>query len=91
MEKKERKSLTAGEVVVTASKGLGWGLAMTGKLLSKGFEAIGGVAAKTVKPAAEKVEVSENAKANIELAKKTSKSVFTFTATQVGNIFAFGK
>ena len=45
-------------MIVTASKGIGWGLAMTGKLLSKGFDAIGGVASKAVKPAAEKVEIS---------------------------------
>ena len=47
----KRSSMTAGDAIVTASKGLGWGLSMTGKLLSKGFEAVGGVASKAVTPA----------------------------------------
>lgn len=31
---------------------------MTGKILSKGFEAVGGLASKAVKPVEKKVEVS---------------------------------
>lgn len=38
-------------MLVGASKGLGLGLALTGKVLSKGFEAVGFLASKAVKPA----------------------------------------
>ena len=51
----EKKKITAGSVLIGASKGLGWGLKLTGKVLSKGFEAVGSLASKAVKPAAEKV------------------------------------
>lgn len=43
--------LTAGKALVGVSKGLNWGLKMTGKVLSKGFQAVGSLASKTVKPA----------------------------------------
>lgn len=64
---------------------------MTGKILSKGFEVVGSLTSKVVKPAAERVEVSENTKANLELAKKSTKSFLGFASTQVGNLMKFGK
>lgn len=51
------KNITAKDVVVGASKGIGLGLAFTGKVLSKGFEAVGSLTSKVVKPT-QKVEVS---------------------------------
>ncbi len=37
------------------------------------------------------MKISESTKNNIELAKKTTKNGLTFTATQVGALFNFGK
>ena len=74
-----------------ASKGIGMGLAFTGKILSKGISSFGGLISKAVTPASEKVEVSESTKQNLENAKKTSKNVLNFTAKHVGNLFQFGK
>lgn len=42
-------------MLVGASKGIGLGLALTGKLLSKGFEGVGHLASKAVKPATDKI------------------------------------
>lgn len=49
IEEKHNK-ITASSILVGASKGLGWGLKFTGKILSKGFEAVGGLASKAVQP-----------------------------------------
>jgi hypothetical protein len=44
-------------VIVGASKGIGKGLAFTGKALSKGIVAVGSLVSKSVKPA-QKIEIS---------------------------------
>lgn len=63
----------------------------TGKIISKGLESLGGFFSKKVKPAKKPVEISDSSKNNIDLAKKTTKNVLTFTATQVAALFKFGK
>jgi hypothetical protein len=44
-----------------------------------------------MEPAEKPLQVSESSKNNIDLAKKTTKNVLTFTSTQVANLFRFGK
>ena len=46
---------------------------------------------KKVEPAEKAVKMSESSKNNIDLAKRTTKNVFTFTSTQVAALFTFGK
>lgn len=67
------------------------GLVFTGKILSKGFVSLGGFLSKKVEPAEKSVKISDSSKNNIELAKKTTKNVLTFTSTQVAALFIFGK
>ena len=63
----------------------------TGQVLSKGFEKLGGFLSKNVKPSNKKVTISDSSKDNINLAKKTTKNILTFTSTQVAALFNFGK
>jgi hypothetical protein len=44
-----------------------------------------------VKPSPNPTKVSESSKNNIDLAKKTTKNILTFTSTQVSALFKFGK
>jgi hypothetical protein len=67
------------------------GLVFTGKVLSKGFEKLGGFLSKKVEPAENSVKISDSSKNNVDLAKKTTKNVLTFTSTQVAALFRFGK
>lgn len=60
-------------------------------MLSKGLENLGGFLSKKVKPSEKTVKISDSSKNNIDLAKKTTKNVLTFTATQVAALFRFGK
>ncbi len=78
-------------MLVGASKEFSKGLVFAGKVFSSGFEKLGGFISKKVKPSNNAPKISESSKNNIDLAKKTTKNILTFTSTQVAALFKFGK